>query len=321
MKDTRFAFADAKIRTLETGLLTPAMIEQMLGFSGVPEVAEFLRAHDWQIGEKETDPHRIVAEEGDRLWNEVSELLPEAGILDPLLIPNDFHNLKAALKALVSGEKAERFFIRPTTLDTDRLFQILAEKRYDELPRSMAEAAVKCYDILTSTGDGQWADAVLDRASLETLSDAAGKSDSELMRQYAAWTTAIADCKTAYRAAGKDEEFLKDAICGSDLLDAASLIRAAAKGRGDVLALLAESPLSDAAEKLKVSMSAFEKWADDRITALCDIARLKCFGPDPIVAYYLAKLTEIKTVRILLVCRACGASAETTRERMRDVYV
>ncbi len=321
MNDTRFAFADARIRAMEADLLTPAMVEQMLGMQDTRECLEFLRAHGWQIGEGGSDPHRLVAAESERLWRDVEELLPEAGLLDALLIPNDFHDLKAALKALVSGETAERFFVRPTTLDLDALFGILAEKRYDELPPSMAEAAEQCYDILTSTGDGQRAEMILDRACLVALRDAAGKSGSELIERYAAWTAAVADCKTAYRAAGRDEEFLRDAICGSDLLDAESLIRAAAKGQSDLFAMLAESPLAEGAEMLKRSVSAFEKWADDRITALCGIARLKSFGPDPIAAYCLAKLAEIKTVRILLVCRACGASDDTTRERMREVYV
>ena len=41
----------------------------------------------------------------------------------------------------------------------------------------------------------------------------------------------------------------------------------------------------------------------------------------PIIAYYLARQNEIKTVRIILTAKANGFSEEATRERVREMYV
>ena len=44
-------------------------------------------------------------------------------------------------------------------------------------------------------------------------------------------------------------------------------------------------------------------------------------GIGPLAAYYVAKETEIKALRIILSAKISGASNDTVRERMRELYV
>ena len=66
---------------------------------------------------------------------------------------------------------------------------------------------------------------------------------------------------------------------------------------------------------------AFEKWCDDSVIELCKGAKYEFFGFAPIAAYYFAKTTEIKTVRIVLSAKLAGVPNEIIRERVRDLYV
>ncbi len=45
------------------------------------------------------------------------------------------------------------------------------------------------------------------------------------------------------------------------------------------------------------------------------------FGPEPIIAYIIAKETEIKIIRIIMVGKINKVATEVIRERLRELYV
>ena len=88
-----------------------------------------------------------------------------------------------------------------------------------------------------------------------------------------------------------------------------------------MLAYLENTEYSEAAKLLRESPAKFEKWCDDVIIDIAEEARMLSFGYEPLAAYYLAKESEIKNVRILSVCKEFGADRDTITERMRKLYV
>jgi len=44
------------------------------------------------------------------------------------------------------------------------------------------------------------------------------------------------------------------------------------------------------------------------------------FGPEPIIAYIIAKETEIKIIRIILAGKLNKVDSNIIRERLRDIY-
>ena len=79
--------------------------------------------------------------------------------------------------------------------------------------------------------------------------------------------------------------------------------------------------VSGAAEAIKVSPSAFERWCDDKVMESIRPQKRNAFSIGPVVAYYLARQTEIRTARIVLTAKANGFSEEAIRERVREMYV
>jgi V/A-type H+-transporting ATPase subunit C len=191
------------------------------------------------------------------------------------------------------------------------------------LPKLMREPAVEAYRALTENSDGQLAEVILDRAVLLAMQSAAKETGNGFMQKYAEELTVCADVKTAYRsaAAGKREAFLEAAIAGSDSFAKEPLIRAALRGTESVISYVEGTQYAELAEALKESSAAFEKLCDDRITELADEARMKCFGAEPLAAYYLAKEAEVRNLRIIFVCKGLGVSEEIIRERTRRLYV
>ena len=114
---------------------------------------------------------------------------------------------------------------------------------------------------------------------------------------------------------------MKKAMAECDTLDKERLIHAAVSGMEQIMSYLAETKYGDGALALAESASAFERWCDNRIIETIKPQKYNPFTVGPIVAYILARLNEIKTVRIILTCKLNQLPEEAIRERVREMYV
>jgi len=311
MSATEYASAVAAVKAMESSLLTYSDIEQLIGTSALSDTRTLLDS-------KLSSPKTM-----DEVWELLSSYAPGNEALKILLYRNDFHNLKAVLKAKLSGRKSSDYYISPSNVSIDEIEEAFASKEYDCLPEYMREAAEEAYDIATRTLDGQLSDSVIDQAALEAMQRSACGCGSSFMQRFAALTTVCADIKTAYRCSlmQKPRQFLERAVCGSPELDREFLIRAALSGTDGLLSQLEATSYNEAVQMLRESPAKFEKWCDDIIVEHASSARMQAFGIEPLAAYYIAKETELKNLRILMICKECGADSYTITERMRKLYV
>lgn len=311
MSSTEYASAVAAVKAMESSLLTHSDIEQLISARSSSDFRAL-------ISSKAGEDQSLV-----RVWEMLRGFAPGCKELEILIYRNDFHNFKAALKALLSNRDAAQYYIEPTNLDLNGLSETISSKEYDNLPQYMRNTAAEAYELLTGTLDGQLSDSLIDAAALRAMQDAAEETGSSFMIKYAQLTTVCADIKTAYRCAlmGKSRSFLEIAVCGSSELDKESLVRAAQTGKDGLFGFLDTTAYGELGNLLKESPAQFEKRCDDIIIEHAESARLHAFGFEPLAAYYIAKETEIKNIRILTVCRECGADRETITERMRKLYV
>ena len=242
MGNTSYASAVAAVRAMENSLLTHSDIEQLIASKSKAEYNSLISAKGSEQATLED------------VWDMLRAYAPNDRELEILLYKNDFHNLKAALKAVISGKEPQHYFIRPTNLDLDKLVVAIKSKEYEYLPEYIRKTAQEAYELLTRTLDGQLSDSVIDTAALEAMQRAAYRHGGEFMRRYAEMTALYADIKTAYRCAlmKKSKSFIETAVCGTSELDKDSLVRAALEGVDGLFAYLENTQYSDAAKLCKV---------------------------------------------------------------------
>lgn len=321
MKDTAYTFAVAKVRAVETRLLSSSDMEQLIGASDYENAVKLLKDKGI-VGEKD-DVQTALKNLMTQTWHLLNEISPETSSLEILIVRNDFHNLKSALKSMVSTNRCEDHFIIPSVVKPELLKSAVSGKKFYELPDFLEVTAEKAYELLVRTMDGQLADILIDAATLDNLLKRAENSGNAYIQRFAELIAVTANIKTAYRAArtGKDETFLQAALCDTKELSKSALIQAAKKGPEELLAYLAETSYKDAAKYIRVSVSAFEKWCDDTIMSHIESAKYKSFGVEPLIAYYIAIETQVKTLRIILSCKYNNLQADIIRERVRKLYV
>ena len=119
---------------------------------------------------------------------------------------------------------------------------------------------------------------------------------------------------------GKNRAFLEESLAPCDTLELSELTDAVLGGEEALFQYLSRTEYAGAAEALRSGASAFEKWCDDRMTALIkDKARSDYFTIAPLLGYVLARQNEIATVRIILSGKQNGLPDERIRARLREV--
>ena len=323
MSDLDYVYAVARIRVKEKSLLSDMDISQLAGMPDDRAVLAYLTDRGWGDQSSSGRPDEVLAAEEQKTLQLMRELKMDPAVFSLLSYPNLYHNLKAGIKEICTSDKNEAAFYPVEKYGREEMLRILSEKNYKALPAHMREAAERAYEVMLQTRDGQKCDIIVDRACLDAMEAAGEKQKNALLRDYVESTVAVTDIKIAVRAlrTGKNLAFLKEALAPCRTLDVRLLAVAASENEEALMNFLESHGFREAAEALKESPAAFERWCDNRLIETIRPQKTNSVSMGPIIAYYLARQNEIKTVRIILTAKANGFSEEETRGRVREMYV
>ena len=323
MSDLDYVYAVARIRVKEKFLLSDMDINQLAGMQDDHAVLAYLEDKGWGDAASAGDPDAVLAAEERKTLDLMRELKIDPAVFELLSLPNLYHNLKTGIKEICTSDDNAQAFYPDDNYGYENMIRILSDKDFKALPEHMRDAAERAYEVMLQTRDGQKCDVIIDRACLDTMKAAGRKSKNALLRDYVESTVAVTDIKVAVRAlrTGKNMAFLKEALAPCDSLDVRALAIAASENEEALLSYLETHGFREAAEALRESPSAFERWCDNRLIATIRPQKTNSVSMGPIIAYYLARQNEVKTVRIILTAKANGFSEEATRERVREMYV
>lgn len=320
--DKNYVYAVARVRGIESQLLTNQTFSELMGASDATNIQRILKEKGWG---KDTDKgvESMLKSEREKLWEFIDEIVPDNSVFDVFKLTDDYHNLKAAIKESTMEYAYEGIYMQEGVTDYRLIRDCIKNKTYDDLPAHLCEVAKEAHELFLTTGDGQLCDIIVDRKSLEDLAAAGKKHSIMFLRTYAELSVASSNIKVAIRSSltGKDREFMEKAISECDSLDKITLINAAMSGVDSICSYLQSTDYREAVDEIKVSLTSFERWCDNLLINDMKSQLVECFGLGPIAAYILARENEIKNVRIIYTARLNGFSDEIIKERVREAYV
>lgn len=317
-----YIYAVARVRSRELSLLNRQDIDQLMSCKTYEECLRTLADKGWGDGTN-LSAEELFTLENQKIWDFIRELTSDLSPFDVLLYPIDYNNLKAAIKATVTGVQPVRVFLAGGTVEPELMRRAVQENNFSLLPEEMSKAAEEAYHTLLETGDGQLCDVLLDKACLIGMLCRGKESGSPIIEAYAQQMAAVSDIKIAVRSCktGKTRAFLEAALVSCDTLDAEALALAATKSLEEIFSYLSTTAYDEAARRLKESYSAFEKWCDDKVMDLIKEQKSNPFSIGPLFAYIIARQNEIAVVRIILSGKLNQLDDGMIRERLRDMYV
>ncbi len=318
-----YAYAVSRIKAREAFLLSMQDLEQVLSSDTTEEALRVLSDKGFDGNGEAGDTEELLKKETDKIWSFIGELVEDKSVFDVFLLRNDYHNLKAALKADYMNLDMDNLYLDYGTVDKEDIKKAVKDRDLSLLPENMRETMEKSMSVLFKTGDGQLCDIIVDKACLEAIKNAGDNSQDEMIKEYAELYVAMSDIKIAVRGnkLGKSAEFLNMALAKCDTLEVDALVKNSLKSSEELYDYLKGTAYSGAVEALSESYSAFEKWCDNLIVDHIKKQKYNAFTLGPIASYIVARENEIKAVRIILSGILNDLSSVSVRERLRDMYV
>ncbi|GBC76202.1 V-type sodium ATPase subunit C [bacterium HR07] len=325
-----YAFATGRIRALEAKLLNRTHYQRLLE---APDALEAWRAlaemgYAKAAERKLEDYEEVLTGELRDLYALLTALSPEPERTLWLQRRYDFHHLKVYLKAKLLGEDPSESVLDGVGTIAPKLVEVSVNTGvWGELFPELAHTGERALRAYESTRHAQTIDTVVDQGLFAYLQAAtAGHPFAETL--VAIWADLL-NLKSLARVKlmEKDRAFASRVLVpGGSLEDSRllALMDAAIETWADELRSTPYSSvlsrgLAQVAEKR--SLALLEKLSDDFVMEFLKRAKLALYGAEPLIAYVLAKETELKNIRIILVGKLNGLSRETLEEHLREPYV
>lgn len=318
-KDTDYLSISARIRAMESRLLTAERLERMVDARDDAEALKVLNECGYPevTGTVGLQLEQALNASRTAMLDELAAAAGDDALVDMFRLKYDYHNAKVLVKARARGQKAERLLVRGGRYAPD--LQDCGEQLGQSVEQAMA--------VLADTGDPQQADILLDRAYLAELVQLAAASGSPFLQGYARLTVDAANLRACVRCArlDKDREFMARVLAPGGEVSAEALLRSWGQ---DIGPLFRSGPLAEAA-KLADRLSKPGSGALTELERACDDAQMDYqrrahripFGREVVAGYLFAREAERTAIRTVMAGRVAGLAPDEIRRRLRRTYV
>ncbi|NLO48604.1 MAG: V-type ATPase subunit [Clostridiales bacterium] len=326
IKDTDYLFISAYVHAKGAKLIGNEQLMRMLEAKSAEDAYKVLEENGWPLAGTLDAGHlaQILAERREEAFSDMASLAPNPKIVDLFRIRYDYHNAKVLIKSQAKGIKENELLLGSGRFSPKKLNEIVLEERYQELPKTFADAYIDALDTLSRTGDPQISDFILDRAYFEEYLVSARETGSRFLTDYARLTIDSYNLKAVVRSARmkKDGNFLKQALAPGGTVPVAEIFDAYISV-DMAIALFRKTALRkilDLAEEAVKGgrLTEFERLTDSVSAIFLADAKTEGFNEKPLIRYLFAVEAEISAVRIIMAGQFSGLPAETVRKRLRE---
>lgn len=327
MADNSLVYSNARVKTLENGLLTVEKFNRMVFSDNLDEGVKVLFENNYGGGiiVENNDFDKLLSEEDRLLSVFVKECMPKNSGMESFLITNDYHNAKACCKAKYSGIEVESMLAPDGQIDAQMLKQAIFSDKYDALDKTMSDALLSI-DIAFANGNRspRLIDATLDKAMFKKVNEIAKKTKNKSIIDYWKSSADFANISSFKRCRKVNEslEFYKEGFVDGGELPI-SFFESIFESDNDAIS-----------EKFKYTtyknvvgnlfdngdFIEFERHRDNFLLNIFKEKKNDIFTISPIAGYYVAKKTEIKVARMILICLKNNVEKGEIKKRLRDYY-
>ena len=328
MDRENFIQSSVRIRHAEKKLLTKQQLQRLADAKNLEDAIKLLNETSYSSELSKLDRpenyEQVLSEVLNKTYKEATEISPEKSLVEILSCKYDYHNLKVLVKENILKEKFDSMYCM---LDGNEIeaFRELALKNDEGLSKDFKE----CLDFFETTKDPQDIDIFIDKKYFEKVLSLAEGFKLEMITEYFKAMIDFINLRTFIRCRKQNqvkETLEKVLIKGGDVETDKILdmfyedieilpVKLKAYKIGRVLSKIVEE------YKNTNSLNSFEKSMDDYLVEIVRKAKSIHYGAEVIFSFLFAKELEIKNLRLILVGKVNGLSADFIKERLREVYV
>lgn len=328
-----FAMSVSRLRAIETKLLDKTKIERMKDASSTEEVLRILGETYYAAAvstvKKPEDYELFLSQELKNLYQLMYEITPDNKIIDLFSLRYDYHNIKVFLKGKFSGKDFDNMIIDVGTIPAAKLSNYIKNDDYRDINPLLRKAIEDVNRDYEETKDSQKIDLILDKYLYKDMLKRAEELSNEFLIKITKINIDLINIKTFFRVKKqrKGRDFLKEALLYGGRIDNDNFLNSLNDSADNFVNRLS---YTDYYKIMRIGLedydktenfTSFERLADDFLMDIMKDTKLVSFGVEPLIAYIIAKETEIKLLRIIIVGKQNNIPSEVIGERLRDSYV
>lgn len=338
-----FAYSVALIRTLETLLLNENEIERMMLAKDGEGAFRILNEFDYadnKAGIENPSEFQKVIDEGLMDIKEIlSKVTPDKRILNILLFQYDFHNIKTMLKAKLSEknhEEIKELLSEMGAIPLDALKNYIFEETdsqfgLNERTEKYIKRRIRKVQKLFEKEDQnpQIIDLYLDQKLMKIIYGIAVDSKNDFLRKYIQKLIDLTNIRLFFRMKTQDKELdlYEMAFLWNGTISYSKFKDAYSQNLSEFPELMKNTPYAKIVEtgykhyEEEKSFLHLEKETENYLTEFIKRAKLIPFGPEPLIAYFLAKNNNALIIRMIMINKLNNIDPEEIRNRLRELYI
>jgi len=353
VSNNRYLYISGRIKAIELQLMDSSRLNRLFDARALDDIGRVLNESSYPAA---NDPETRLALEMSGLFEMLRPLMPEPAFVDILLMFHDFHNLKVILKNLIpawpramsanetaeqamlpetavpfilaSGKDLKPYFQQPSLVDPLVIYTAVRDRQTGLIPDWIYTAAVAAVRGYQKDYDIGGIDTHLDKTAYSQALAMARPLGNPFLTGYLELLIDQLNLglllRTRYLRSGSD--YLNQSLLAGGSVQpnmVAELYSVSAEQIQSVYSTTQCAALAGLAADYGQPGSAgrFSRLADNQIIAYISKARQLWCGPEIPLAYVIARLMEIKNVRIVLTCLRNGLPASQVRDMSRDSYL
>lgn len=325
-EDWRFAYQASRVRALELTMTPRSVFVDMANAASFSEAVEVLAGTEYTI-DPNADSGQIEAmlsERRDEARAAFVELMPSNEIITFLRAREDYANMRLAIRRIVTERPLGLDYSDDGNVPAEEFEEIFHQEDYSRLPEYLQDAVEAAILGYYENKDVRRIDYELDRVEARWRVRQAEKTGQPFIISLIRIRIDLNNIRTMLRlkAAGREEE--TSLFTPGGFVDVNKFKQGLGAGYETLSQLFYATPygeLLDTAIPYLRSENSFlklEKECEDFVKGFLKTSRSIAAGPQPVVAYFLMKEAEIRTVRMLLVGKKNGLDAKLLLDRLGE---
>ncbi|MBW8015568.1 MAG: V-type ATPase subunit [Planctomycetes bacterium] len=323
-EDWDYAFAAARVRVLESMMLTHATLVDMANAESFDSAVELLSGSEYAMSggvESLDDIEAMLLEKRREVRELFVKLIDNETIMTLLRAREDFANMRLAVRRVVTDRPIGRDYSNDGSISAEEFEEIFEQENYGMFPEYLQEAVEKAVLGYYDSKDIRQIDYGIDRVQAAYKLYEAENIGSEFLSTLFRMQIDLFNIKTMLRLKLADRLdknlFFEGGYVGNDI---------AAHGLDldldAIIPLYAATPYHDVVDggvRYLISDNSFlvfERLCEEHKADFLRSSFVVASGPQPVIAYFLLKEMEIRTVRMILSCKKNGLDAKVILDRI-----
>ena len=322
-EDWNYAFATAKVRVLETEMITKGTFVDMANAESFESAMELLGGSEYSMGSISgfNEVEAMLIEKRSEARRLFVDLIENEDLVEILRAREDFANMRLAVRRVVKERPIGVDYSDEGSVAAEDFEEIFETENYGRFPEYLQIAVEKAVLGYYQDKDIRRIDYGIDHAEAAYRLKRAKELESVFLASLFKLRIDLTNIRTMLRLKMADRDEREHFIAGG-FVECEKFVHGLDVGYEAIAPLFFATPYYEIIEggvnylTSQHSFLGLEELCEEHMIGFLKSTNSIASGPQPIIAYLMLKEIEIRTLRMVLTCKNNGMDAKTILDRI-----